>query len=64
MDTGCKMMFKQRNIPELATMYSVFSRVEETLIHIVDKMQPYIEEMGTNIVTKKENLADPLEFTS
>jgi hypothetical protein len=44
MDTGCKMMFKQRNIPELATMYSVFSRVEETLIHIVDKMQPYIEE--------------------
>lgn len=45
-------------------MYSVFSRKEETLVHIVNKMQPYIEQIGNGIVSNKENLENPLEFTS
>ena len=43
MDTGCKMMFEQMNINELATMYSVFSQHEDSLVHIIDKMIPFIE---------------------
>ena len=64
METGCKMMFEQRNIEQLATMYSVFSRVNSTLEHIVNKMQPWIEAVGTTIVTNKELLENPLEFTT
>ena len=58
------MMFEERQITELASMYSVFSREPNTLTHIIDKMQPYIETTGEQLVMNEENLKDPLKFTS
>ena len=58
------MMFEQKSTEQLATMYSVFSRKEETLAHIINIMQPYIEARGDGIVSNEENLENPLKFTS
>jgi cullin 3 len=44
-------------------MYKLFSRVESTLKFILEKMQPYIESCGEKIVSDKELLQKPLEFT-
>lgn len=63
MESGCQMMFQQNKTNELITMYSVFSRVQDTLVHMIDKMQPYVEEMGSLIVMNEANLEDPLLFT-
>ena len=57
-------MFENGLITELASMYSVFSRVPHTLNHIIDKMQPYIETKGEMLVMNQEYLKDPLKFTA
>ena len=62
MDTGCAHMFQNKQINELAAMYSVFSRLPDTLQFIVAKMKAYIEKTGSEIVMDEENLKDPLKF--
>jgi hypothetical protein len=57
-------MFLHGKHKELALMYRVFSRVENTLKYIIQKMQPYIEGRGDKIVMDEANVKDPVEFTS
>ena len=44
-------------------MYNVFNRTSSTLVHIINKMNPYILQEGSKIVSNEENLKDPLKFT-
>jgi hypothetical protein len=62
-DTGCDQMFQHSKLDELALMYRIFRRVESTLKHIIQKMNPYIETRGRKIVEDKELEKDPIEFT-
>jgi hypothetical protein len=61
--TGCVQMFKTDKRDELRLMFSIFRRVESTLIHITNKMAPYIESRGTIIVTDVKLQADAIEYT-
>ena len=63
-DTGCDAMFQHKKLDELALMFRVFKRVENTLKFILQKMSPYIEGRGEKIVTDKALLQDPIEFTA
>lgn len=56
-------MFLHKKLDELALMYRIFRREEETLKHIIRKMAPYIEGRGDKIVTDESLLKDPIEFT-
>lgn len=44
--TGCDFMFNYARLDELALMYKVFKRDEDSLRHIVNKMSPYITNLG------------------
>lgn len=46
MNTGCTFMFENDKDEELKTMYGVFTRVPETLQHIINRMEPYIKTTG------------------
>jgi len=46
MNTGCTFMFENDKNEELKTMYGVFTRVPETLQHIINRMEPYIKTTG------------------
>jgi cullin 3 len=48
--TGCKFMFTHSRLDELATMYRVYKRDEDSLKHIINCMNPYIVERGEKIV--------------
>lgn len=54
-DTGCKYMFNEKKTEELTIMYKVFNRVEHTLKHIINSMNPYIMAEGTKIVSNVQN---------
>jgi len=53
--TGCEFMFNERKVEQLQMMYKVFSRVDDTLKHIIDQMNPYIMQEGGKIVSNPEN---------
>jgi hypothetical protein len=63
MNTGCTFMFENYKEKQLKTMYDVFCRVPGTTDHITRLMHHYIKTIGQAIVTKKDNLEDPLKFT-
>ena len=44
-------------------MYKILCRGTDTLRHIVEKMNPYIEERGDVIVCDKKLLKDPIAFS-
>ena len=56
-------MFNERKTDQLTKMYQVFSRVEKTLSHIIEEMNPYIIQEGSKIVMNEENQKDPNKFT-
>jgi cullin 3 len=56
-------MFTHKKLEELALMYRVFKRVDNTLKFILNKMQPYIIKRGEEIVNDQALLKDPVEFT-
>jgi hypothetical protein len=56
-------MFTHSRLDELATMYSVFKRDEDSLKHIINIMNPYIVSRGEKIVTDEGLLKEPVEFT-
>jgi len=56
-------MFQHKKLDELALMFRMFKREEETLKFIIKKMGPYIESRGEKIVTNDVFLKDPIEFT-
>jgi hypothetical protein len=62
-ESGCQYMFTENKIEQLSMMYQVFNRTPSTLIHIINKMNPYILQEGAKIVTNEENLKDPNKFT-
>jgi hypothetical protein len=41
-ESGCQYMFNEKKIDQLSMMYKVFNRSSSTLIHIINKMNPYI----------------------
>ena len=58
-------MFETRKVEELELMYKMYAQVKlgcSTDI-ILDFMIPYIESEGNKIITKPENLKDPIKFT-
>jgi len=63
-ESGCEYMFNESKIDQLKMMYTVFSRVESTLKFVIDKMNPYIETKGTEIVGNEDNKKDPIKFTT
>jgi hypothetical protein len=62
-ESGCQYMFTENKVEQLSMMYSVFNRTSSTLVHIINKMNPYILQEGGKIVSNEENLKDPLKFT-
>jgi hypothetical protein len=56
-------MFTEKKIEQLTMMYHVFCRTPTTLNHIINKMNPYIQEEGDKILKNEANLKDPLQFT-
>ena len=56
-------MFTENKIEQLSMMYHVFNRTPSTLVHIINKMNPYILLEGSKIVKNEENLKDPNKFT-
>ena len=62
-ESGCQYMFTENKIEQLSMMYQVFNRTPSTLVHIINKMNPYILQEGAKIVSNEENLKDPIKFT-
>jgi cullin 3 len=62
-ETGCKAMLKNKKLDELKDMYTLFSKVDSTLKHILEEMSPYIEERGKSIIDDDELKKDPVKFT-
>ena len=62
-ETGTTYMFKHKNLEELCLMYGLFCRVSDTLPLIIQKMNPYIEERGREIVEDENLLKDPIKFS-
>jgi hypothetical protein len=48
--TGCEYMFTNSRLGELALLYKIFKRDQQTLTLIIKKMIPYIENRGEKIV--------------
>ena len=61
--TGCVQMFNQKRLTELSLLYRIFKRDEDSLKHIINKMNPYIEERGEKITKDESLLKDPVAFT-
>lgn len=61
--TGCDYMFQHSRLEELALMYKIFKRDQQTLTLVIKKMIPYIEGRGEKIVKDEVLLANPLDFT-
>lgn len=61
--TGVTTMFQQKHNDQLATLYRVFSRVPETLVHVEKLMKPHIEAVGLSIVNDVDNIRNPIVFT-
>jgi hypothetical protein len=62
-ESGCQYMFTENKIEQLSMMYKVFNRINSTLTHIINKMNPYIMQEGSKIVKDTENKNDPIKFT-
>lgn len=56
-------MFNNQRGDQLKTLYRVFSRVPETLPHVIAQMKPYIDKVGSAIVSDGDNLKNPIQFT-
>lgn len=62
-ETGCTYMFQHARLEELNLMYNIFKRDPNTLVLIIQKMNPYIEMRGKTIVQDENLLKDPIDFT-
>ena len=62
-ESGIVQMLEQRNKEDLKLLYIVFSRDTSTYQYIIEKMQPYIQSCGHEIVNDENNLKDPVAFT-
>ena len=62
-EAGVEDFFKQKHYENLKLLFTVFSRDEDTFAQIINKMTPYIMEIGRKIVDSEDNLKDPVMFT-
>jgi cullin 1 len=62
-DTGCASMFQKKALQELALMFRIFKRDENTFKLIIAQMCPYIESRGTQLTSDETLLKDPIGFT-
>lgn len=62
-DTGCDYMFKNMRIDDLALLFKIFRRDENTFQLIISKMCPYIESRGQELTSNETLLKDPIAFT-
>lgn len=56
-------MFNGWRKDELKLVYEVFNRVDVTLKHIIDKMDPFIQKEGEKIVLSEALKDKPIEMT-
>lgn len=57
-------MFETRKVEELELMYKIFAQVKGGATEVIlEFMTPYIESEGQKIISKPENLKDPIKFT-
>ena len=56
-------MFKNKKLDELSNMYKLFSKVDNTLVEILNEMGPYIESRGQSLIDDIELKKDPVKFT-
>ena len=62
-DTGIVHMLTQKNLEELKLLFEIFKRDPSTTSLIVEKMNPYILDLGEKIVMDEANIKDPIQFT-
>eukprot|EP00930_Biecheleria_cincta_P062765 TRINITY_DN4820_c0_g1_i1.p1 TRINITY_DN4820_c0_g1~~TRINITY_DN4820_c0_g1_i1.p1 ORF type:complete len:762 (+),score=158.73 TRINITY_DN4820_c0_g1_i1:55-2340(+) len=62
MSSGCKSMFQGKRYSELKLMFRLFRREPAMLPHMVDVMEPYIEERCTSIVEDQQLIDNPSEY--
>jgi hypothetical protein len=63
-DTGLVHMVNNQLSDDLRLLYRCFSRREANLTCIVEQMKAYIVETGKTIVEDKENIKDPIKYTT
>ena len=56
-------MLAKNNKDELAQIYTLFQRAQETLIEIVQRFGTFIENQGMVVVKDPTATKDPIEFT-
>lgn len=62
-ENGVVTFFKEKALDKLHLLFNVFTRDESKYEQILDKMKPYIEEVGCALVNLEENVKDPIKFT-
>lgn len=58
LDLGCKYMFENRKVEQLAIMYRLFVRVEHTLKFIITQFDPFLMHEGRKITKNEELISD------
>lgn len=62
-ENGVVTFFKEKALDKLHLLFNVFSRDDSKYEQILDKMKPYVEEVGCALVNLDENVKDPIKFT-
>lgn len=62
-ENGVVRFFREKSLDKLHLLFNVFSRDSSKYDRILDKMKPYIEEVGCALVNLEENVKDPIKFT-
>lgn len=62
--TGVQEMLSNKRTEELKSLCELLSRKPNRLIHILDKLEPYIISRGHNLSANKEWVEDPVIYTT
>jgi len=62
-DTGCDMMFRDKKLDELENLFRHFKRDPHAYKHIINKMSPYLLEIGEKKFCDEALLKDAILFT-
>ena len=61
--TGCEYMFEKKRLDDLALLFRVFKRDQQTFPAIIEKMNAYIMQRGKTIFNDENLIKDPIQFT-
>lgn len=62
-ETGCRYMIENKRVDELKLMFNCYSRNDPNLGIIVQRLNDYIIERGTEVVQDQQLQDDPKKFT-